>query len=128
MGWGVCERTLKLHLSRKDLSGKAKAKTGIGKSDLPGLQGGLGKRGHGGNVIPPCNRKGKAGNPPPTTGAPEFYPNRRTIGLTRMSSGYTRQQLRARRLSNSSCFHSMFRVADLALAPKRRSLTTTLVN
>ena len=75
MGWGVCERTLKLHLSRKGLSGKAKAKTGIGKSDLPGLQGGLGKRGHGGTVNPPCNRKGKAGNPPPSTGAPELYPD-----------------------------------------------------
>ena len=75
MGWGVCERTLKLHLSRKGLSGKAKAKTGIGKSDLPGLQGGLGKRGHGGTVNPPCNRKGKAGKPPPSTGAPELYPD-----------------------------------------------------
>jgi hypothetical protein len=39
MGWGVCERALKLHLSRKALSAKAKAKTGIGKSDLPGLEG-----------------------------------------------------------------------------------------
>ena len=40
MGWGGCERALKLRLSRKDLTGKATAKTGIGKSDLPGLQGG----------------------------------------------------------------------------------------
>src|ERR1700747_713632 len=37
-----CERALKLHPSRKGLSGKAKAKTGIGKSDLPGLQGARG--------------------------------------------------------------------------------------
>ena len=44
MGWGVCERGLKLRLSRKDLTGKAKVKTGIGKSDLPGLQGGPRKR------------------------------------------------------------------------------------
>jgi hypothetical protein len=44
MGWGACERALKLHLSRKGLSGKAKAKTGIGKSDFPGLQGGPRKR------------------------------------------------------------------------------------
>ena len=43
-GWGACERALKLHLSRKGLSGKVKAKTGIGKSDLPGLQGGPRKR------------------------------------------------------------------------------------
>ena len=35
---------LSLHLSRKGLAGKAKAKTGIGKSDLPGLQGGPRKR------------------------------------------------------------------------------------
>jgi hypothetical protein len=44
MGWGACERALKLHLSRKGLSGKARAKTGIGKSDLPGLQGDPRKR------------------------------------------------------------------------------------
>jgi len=43
-GWGVCERAFKLHLFRKGLPGKAKAKTGIGKSDLPGLQGGPRKR------------------------------------------------------------------------------------
>jgi len=42
--WGVCERALELPLSWKDLSGTAKAKTGIGKSDLPGLQGGPRKR------------------------------------------------------------------------------------
>lgn len=44
MGRGVCERALKLRLSRKDLTEKAKVKTGIGKSDLPGLQGGPRKR------------------------------------------------------------------------------------
>jgi hypothetical protein len=44
MGWGACERALKPHLSREGLAGKAKAKTGIGKSDLPGLQGGPRKR------------------------------------------------------------------------------------
>jgi hypothetical protein len=44
MGWGACERALKPHLSRKGHAGKAKAKTGIGKSDLPGLQGGPRKR------------------------------------------------------------------------------------
>src|SRR5215471_6693963 len=41
---GVRVRVLKPHTSRKGLSGKAKAKTGIGKSDLPGLQGGPRKR------------------------------------------------------------------------------------
>ena len=42
--WGVCERALKLHPLREGLSGKAKTKTGIGKSDFPGLQGGPRKR------------------------------------------------------------------------------------
>src|SRR5215472_2875940 len=50
-------------------------RTGPGKSGRPGLSGGLGKRGYGGNVNPPCNRKGRNGNPPPTTGAPELYPD-----------------------------------------------------
>ena len=44
MGWSACERALKFPLSRKGLSGKVKVKTGIGKSDLPGLQGGPRKR------------------------------------------------------------------------------------
>ena len=44
MGWGACERALKPHVFRKGVAGKAKAKTGIGKSDLPGLQGGPRKR------------------------------------------------------------------------------------
>ena len=44
IGSGVWERALKLDLSRKDLTEKAKAKTGIGKSDFPGLQGGPRKR------------------------------------------------------------------------------------
>ena len=42
-----CERALKLHPSWKGLSGKAKVKTGIGKSDFPGLQGGPRKRDYG---------------------------------------------------------------------------------
>jgi hypothetical protein len=55
---------------------RPRLRTGPEKLGRPGLLGGLGKRGHGGNVNPPCNRKGEAGNPPPTTGALEFYPNR----------------------------------------------------
>ena len=50
-------------------------RTGPGKTGRPGLSGGLGKRGHGGIVNPPCNRKGKSGNPPPKANASEFYPN-----------------------------------------------------
>jgi hypothetical protein len=44
MSWGVCERALQPHRLGKTSRGKAKVKTGIGKSDLPGLQGGPGKR------------------------------------------------------------------------------------
>src|ERR1700730_9208954 len=41
----------------------------------PALSGGLRKRSHGGNEIPTRNRKSGLGNPPPTAGASEFYPN-----------------------------------------------------
>src|ERR1035438_3859445 len=44
-----------------------------------GIIGGHGKRSYGGTVNPPRNRKGGAGNPPPTAGAPEFYPNRNRL-------------------------------------------------
>jgi hypothetical protein len=50
-------------------------RTGPGKTGRPGLSGGLRKRSHGGNENPPRNRKSELGNPPPTVGAPEFYPN-----------------------------------------------------
>jgi hypothetical protein len=52
-------------------------RTGPGKTGRPGLSGGPAKRSHGGIVNPPCNRKGKCGNPAPTAGARGFYPNRR---------------------------------------------------
>jgi hypothetical protein len=68
MGWGACERALKLHLSRKGLSGKAKAKTGIGKSDLPGLQGGPRKRGL--SLRTKCARLGSI----PTPGTGSLHP------------------------------------------------------
>ena len=65
--WAGVYVSERLSLARigKTSWGNAKAKTGIGQSDLPGLQGGLGKRDAGGNVHPPRNRKGGAGNPPP---------------------------------------------------------------
>jgi len=46
-----------------------------GKSGRTGLSGDLRKRSHGGIVNPPRNRKSEDGNPPPSAGAPEFYPN-----------------------------------------------------
>jgi hypothetical protein len=44
------------------------------------LSGRLGRRGHGGNEIPTRNRKSEIGNPPPTAGAPDLYPNYRWAG------------------------------------------------
>src|SRR5664279_590991 len=44
-----------------------------------GIIGGLGKRGHGGIVNPPRNRKGEIGNPSPTASALEFYPNSQAL-------------------------------------------------
>src|SRR5215471_6031313 len=58
----------KLHLSRKDLTGKAKAKTGIGKTDLPGLQGGPRKRDL--VFMTECARLGSI----PTPGAGSLHP------------------------------------------------------
>jgi hypothetical protein len=63
-----CERALKLHPSWKGLSGKAKVKTGIGKSDLPGLQGGPRKRDL--SAITWCARLGSI----PTPGTGSFHP------------------------------------------------------
>jgi len=44
MGWVYASERLSLSCLGKASRGKAKAKTGIGKSDLPGLQGGPRKR------------------------------------------------------------------------------------
>ena len=43
-GWGVASERLSFTCLGKASQGKAKAKTGIGKSDLPELQGGPRKR------------------------------------------------------------------------------------
>src|SRR5215471_18389269 len=59
----------------KVLCGIAKVRTGFGKSDHPGSQGGLGKRGHGRTGNPLRNRKGGDGNPLPNVGAPQLYPD-----------------------------------------------------
>src|SRR6266516_1373504 len=58
-------------------------RTGPEKFGRPGLLGGLRKRGYGGIVTPPRNRKSEDGNPPPTAGAPELYP-RTTRGVARL--------------------------------------------
>jgi hypothetical protein len=42
MGWGACERALKLHLSRKGLSGKARAKTESGNPTFRDCRGARG--------------------------------------------------------------------------------------
>jgi hypothetical protein len=74
--WGVCAPALKLHLVWEGPWKKGQGfKPDHGKSGRPALWGGLRKRGHGGNAIPRRNRKSETGNPPPTAGAPELYPN-----------------------------------------------------
>ena len=71
MGWSAWERALKLQRTRKDLTEKAKVKTGIGKSDLPGLQGGAR-----GNVtwslMTKCARPGSIPTPDPLSQAEGF--------------------------------------------------------
>src|SRR5713101_6828169 len=54
---------------------RPRLQTGPGKFGRPALSGGLRKRSPGGNEIPTRNRKSGLGNPPPTAGASEFYPN-----------------------------------------------------
>jgi hypothetical protein len=68
-------RALKLCGHREGFVCTAKVRTGFGKSDHPGSQGGLGKRGHGRTGNPLRNRKGGAGNPRPNVGAPQLYPD-----------------------------------------------------
>src|SRR5260370_6656790 len=46
-----------------------------------GIIGGLRKRSHGGNENPTRNRKSGLGNPSPTAGASELYPNRSAFRL-----------------------------------------------
>jgi len=50
-------------------------KPDLGNSAVRHYRGGLRKRSPGGNEIPTRNRKSGLGNPPPTAGASEFYPN-----------------------------------------------------
>jgi hypothetical protein len=52
------------------------SKPDLGEPAVRGLSGGLGKRGHGGNVNPPRNRKGESGNARLQQNALELYPNR----------------------------------------------------
>lgn len=47
----------------------------LGDPTVQDYRGGLRKRGHGGNENPTRYRKSELGNPPPTAGASEFYPN-----------------------------------------------------
>ena len=62
---GCMRASASASLSRKGLSGKARTKTGIGKSDLPGLQGGPRKR----DVVfmTKCARLGSIPTPPRLT-------------------------------------------------------------
>ena len=74
--WGVCEPALE---PRSEGEGSRKRrqdfKPDLGNSAVRHYRGGLGKRGHGGIVNSPRNRKGESVNPPPNANASEFYPN-----------------------------------------------------
>ena len=55
-------------------------KPDLGNPAVRDYRGAFGTVGHGGNEIPPRNRKSETGNPPPTAGAPELYPNEEPRG------------------------------------------------
>jgi hypothetical protein len=55
-------------------------KPDLGNPAVRDYRGASGKRGHGGNEIPPRNRKSEIGNPPPPAGAPELYPDYQWAG------------------------------------------------
>ncbi len=54
-------------------------KPDLGNSAVRHYRGGLRKRSPGGNEIPTRNRKSGLGNPSPTAGASEFYPNQNPL-------------------------------------------------
>jgi hypothetical protein len=60
---GVCVPALDLGTKGKTHGRNIKASNRTWEIRPSGIIGGLGKRGHGGIVNPPCNRKGKSGNP-----------------------------------------------------------------
>src|SRR5215469_5085699 len=59
---------LSLEAAGKAHPRKARASNRTREIRPSGIIGGLGKRRHGGTVNPPCNRKSRNGNPPPTAG------------------------------------------------------------
>jgi hypothetical protein len=71
---GVCEPALEPR-SEGEVSRKRcqDFKPDLGNSAVRHYRGGLGKRGHGGIVNSPRNRKGESVNPPPNATASEFY-------------------------------------------------------
>src|SRR5580700_8643081 len=74
----ACQR-LHLLAKGKACGRDAKASNRTWEIRPSGIIGGLRKRSHGGNAIPTRNRKSGLGNPPPTAGASEFYPNHRQV-------------------------------------------------
>src|SRR6516164_6295966 len=63
---GCMRASASASLSRKGVSGKARTQTGIGKSDLPGLQGGPRKRDF--VFMTKCARLGSIPTQPPSIG------------------------------------------------------------
>ena len=75
-GRGVCVPALEPRGEREGSRTRCQGfKPDLGNSAVRHYRGGLRKRSHGGNENPTRNRKSGIGNPPPTAGASELYPN-----------------------------------------------------
>jgi hypothetical protein len=73
---GVCEPALEPRGEGEGSQTRGQdLKPDLGNPAVRHYRGGLRKRSHGGNEIPTRNRKSGLGNPPPTAGASELYPN-----------------------------------------------------
>src|SRR5438105_6197415 len=76
------------HISGDHISGHMCSSTyDLGNPAVRDYRGASGDVGQGGNEIPSRNRKGVNGNPPPTTGASELYPNQTPFAPLRLCGG-----------------------------------------
>ena len=81
---GVCESALKPHCAWKGPWQKygQDFQPDLGNPAVRNDRGASGNVNQGGIVNPPRNRKSEDGNPPPTVGAPEFYPSGVIVDIT----------------------------------------------
>src|ERR1039458_7394593 len=117
---GVCEPALQPRQAGKAHGRKARASNRTREIRQSGIiGGGLGKRGHGGIVNPPRNRKGEAGNPPPVSWRARSLSRLWTRGGTIASCSFTPRLLQ-RVLSFTRCLPEHF--AGTARAGQRVAL------